>query len=257
MSRLSRVESHSGFYHIMARGINKEKIYKTELNKGKLFKIIREKNIEVGCKIYSYCIMDNHLHLLAKADLKDLSLLMKRINGSYAMYYNSIEERIGPVFQGRFKSENVEDERYLHGVIRYIHNNPVEAKIVNIPENYRWSSMQEYLSREDGLIAQEAREFIYYNFKTKNIFKDFHLKRDENIYLEIEEDLNKINKEIGNRIVKKFLEEKGVNELSILRDKGELIMKLLQTGRFSYEEIAEIAECSKYQVYACNKNNGI
>ena len=253
MARLSRKESYSNFYHVMTRGINKDKIFETESNKKRLFYIIQEKNSEIGCQIYSYCIMDNHLHLLVKADLEDLSLLMKKINGTYAMYYNLKEDRIGPVFQDRFKSENVEDERHLYGVIRYIHNNPVVAKIVNTPENYRWSSMQGYLSGKDELIAQEAREFIYYSFKTKSILIDFHLKQDENLYLEIEEDLNKINKEIGNRIVREFLEKRGVSELSILSHKDELIMRLLQTGRFSYEEIAKFAECSTYQVYMFNK----
>ena len=254
MPRLSRIESYSGFYHIMIRGINRKKIFKTEFNKEKLFYIIKEKNSDVDCQIYSYCIMGNHLHLLVKAEMEDLSLFMKKINGSYAMYYNYTNERVGPVFQDRFKSENVEDEKYLYGVIRYIHNNPVEAKIVNMPENYKWSSMGEYLSGKDGLIAQEAREFMYHSFKTKSNLIDFHLKQDETMYLETEEDLNRINREIGNRIVRKFLEENAVEELLELNDKSELIMRLLQTGRFSYGEIAGLAECSKYQVFNYNKS---
>lgn len=254
MPRISRKESVSGFYHVMVRGINKEKIFQTSPNKIKALRIIGEKQAENPCHIYAYCIMDNHIHLLIKSQLDDLSLFMKRINGSYAMYYNSLKERIGPVFQGRFKSENVEDERYLYGVIRYIHNNPVVAKIVGRPENYRWSSMQEYLTGGEGLISQEAREFIHHSFKTKTTFKDFHSKDDNSPYLEVEEDLRVINQEIGNRIVMEFLKKNQIGDLSGLSNKDDLIIELLKTGRFTYEEISQLAGCSRYSVYKTNKN---
>ena len=151
MARLSRKESYSNFYHVMTRGINKDKIFETESNKKRLFYIIQEKNSEIGCQIYSYCIMDNHLHLLVKADLEDLSLLMKKINGTYAMHYNLKEERIGPVFQDRFKSEAVEDNRYLLSVLKYIHQNPLKAGLVKDIREYKWSSYIEYLYTE-GII---------------------------------------------------------------------------------------------------------
>lgn len=254
MPRISRKESFSGFYHVMVRGINKEKIFQTNPNKEKALEIIGEKNLENKFHIYAYCIMDNHIHLLVKSELDDLSTIMKRINVTYAMYYNSLKGRIGPVFQDRFKSENVEDERYLYGAIRYIHNNPVVAKIITKPAKYKWSSMQEYLTGKDGLIGQEAREFIHYSFKTKSKFTDFHSKADNNLYLEVEEDLKVISQEIGNRIVREFLKKNQIGDLSSLSNKDDLIVELLRTGRFTYEEISKLAGCSKYSVYKINKS---
>jgi len=84
--------------------------------------------------------MENHLHLLVKVDIDKLEILMKKLNVKYAMYYNKFADRNGHVFQDRFRSEAVEDYTYLLGVLRYIHNNPVKAKIVGDMLKYKWSS---------------------------------------------------------------------------------------------------------------------
>jgi putative transposase len=81
---------------------------------------------------------------------------MSRIGTSYAWWYNQKYDRSGHVFQGRFRSECVEDDAYLLTVVRYIHNNPVKAKIVYRAEDYHWSSIHAYYcgsDKPDGLIA--------------------------------------------------------------------------------------------------------
>ena len=90
--------------------------------------------------------MDNHVHLLMHAE-HDLDRIMKRITCSYAYYFNTKYERTGHLFQDRYRSEPIEDERYLLTVIRYIHNNPQKAGISR-REDYLWSSWREYLGRE-------------------------------------------------------------------------------------------------------------
>ena len=93
--------------------------------------------------------MDNHIHLLLKESSEGLATMMKRINVSFAYYFNQKHQRIGHLFQDRFKSEPIENERYLLAVIRYIHNNPVKAGIVKKPEQYKWSSYNSYLSLQE------------------------------------------------------------------------------------------------------------
>lgn len=86
---------------------------------------------DIDYSIIAYCIMDNHLHLLMKVDYDKLEILMKRLNIKFAMHYNKIKKRYGHVFLDRLISEAVEDDKYLLGALRYIHNNPVRARMVN------------------------------------------------------------------------------------------------------------------------------
>lgn len=104
--------------------------------------------------------MDNHVHILMKEGLKSISNVMHRLGASYAYYYNWKYKRTGHVFQNRFKSENVEDESYLKTVLRYIHQNPVKAKIISKCEQYTWSSSQVYYGKKDYLPGLTNTELI-------------------------------------------------------------------------------------------------
>ena len=248
MPRVSRKESYTGYYHVMTRGINKEKIFKSKYDKQKLIDIIREKLNEIDCKVFAYCVMDNHLHLLLNSSIENLSLFMKKINISYAMYYNSKNDRIGPVFQDRFKSENILNDRYFYGVIRYIHNNPVKANIVAKPEKYNWSSMGEYIRAEADIVHINGIQLIQNSFHTVSSFMKFHKVQDEHNYLEIEEEDELKNIQLGEKMIKGYLKEKNLKEKNELKDKDELIIRLLKTKQYSYRKIAELVECSVYQV---------
>lgn len=255
MPRVSREESYTAYYHVMTRGINKEKIFKSKSDKQKLIDIIKKKLNEVDCKIFAYCVMDNHLHLLVNSSIENLSLFMKKINISYAMYYNSKNDRIGSVFQGRFKSENILNDRYFYGVVRYIHNNPVKANIVKKPEEYNWSSMNEYIKDEANIVDINGIKLIQNNFHTVSSFMEFHQVQDEHNYLEIDEEYELKNIQLSEKVIKDYLKEKNLKEVNELKDKEELIISLLKTKQYSYRKIAELVGCTVHQVYASNKKN--
>lgn len=99
--------------------------------------------------IYSYCLMDNHVHLIINDNGNDISKVMKSINISYAMYFNRKNKRYGHLFQDRFRSEIIEDDMYLLEVSKYIHNNPVKAKMVEKAEDYKWSSYIYYINKQE------------------------------------------------------------------------------------------------------------
>ena len=94
--------------------------------------------------------MNNHVHFVVKADPSSLAKAIKSLNIKYAMRFNQQRERIGHVFQDRYKSEDIEDDKYLMQVIRYVHINPVKAKLVKSPEEYQWSSYNEYINGSRG-----------------------------------------------------------------------------------------------------------
>ncbi len=153
MPRKSRELSPTGVYHVMMRGINKTTIFHDDLDYMKMLKTLsvvstakdkNETSTLPGCAIYAYCLMPNHIHLLIGEVGETLERTIKRIGVSYAIYYNNRYERTGHLFQDRFKSEPVGDSKYYVTLLRYIHFNPVEARLAKLPSQYKWSSWHEF-----------------------------------------------------------------------------------------------------------------
>lgn len=174
MPRQARKKSESGIYHTILRGINKQTIFEDEEDRIRFLSILRECKHSSGCKLLAWCLMGNHVHMAIKIEGEPLDLVFRRIAGKYAYWYNNKYQRIGHLFQDRYKSEPVEDDAYLLVVIRYIHQNPLEAGIVKGLEDYPYSSYSDYVNAHDdaltdtGLISSmmSIREFI--RFHTEN-----------------------------------------------------------------------------------------
>lgn len=148
MPRVARKKSATGMYHIMMRGIDKRPIFLEDQDYKKfLIQLQRGKEKSEG-KVLAYCMMKNHVHLLLKEGEEEIGNTLRRINVGYAKYHNETHDRVGHLFQGRFKSEGVNDSGYLYTVFRYIHQNPVKAGLVTEIGEYPWSSYQEYLQKK-------------------------------------------------------------------------------------------------------------
>lgn len=174
MTRQSRKKSMSGIYHVMLRGINKSDIFHDRMDFVK-FRILLEQVVhpvdELGhpmpprCRIFAYCMMSNHVHLLVKEESDNLSTLIKRIGGSYAQYYNVKYQRVGHLFQDRFRSEPVETDAYFITLLRYIHQNPVAAGLTNDVLSYEWSSWREFLTKGTVPIVRKEEVFDRISFE--------------------------------------------------------------------------------------------
>jgi len=120
-------------------------------------------------QLYAYCLMGNHVHLLLKVQDEGLETIFKRIGGRYVYYYNVKYQRVGHLFQDRFKSEPVDNNEYFLTVLRYIHQNPVKAKLCSKVEEYPFSSFAEYLHEstfvdtEFALGIIDRSEFVRFN----------------------------------------------------------------------------------------------
>lgn len=147
MARQARKHSFSGYYHVVTRGVGKQILFEDpedySFYRGLLGRFLPENDIE----LIAYCLMDNHTHLLLHAD-KGLDRAMKQIAVSYAYHFNTKYDRVGHLFQDRYLSEPIDDERYLLAAVRYIHNNPPAAGLCP-REDYRWSSWYEYVGTPD------------------------------------------------------------------------------------------------------------
>lgn len=145
LSRQARERSPSGIYHIMTRGINKADLFHDNGDRYKYYEVIAEAKDKYPFALYAFCLMSNHVHLLLKETDIAVSEVMKSIGVRYSMYYNKKYERIGNLFQNRFRSEAIVSENHFLTCARYIHNNPVKAGLVSSPKAYRWSSYRSYL----------------------------------------------------------------------------------------------------------------
>ena len=147
MPRQARKKAESGIYHIMLRGINQQQIFEDDEDNQKFLEILRECKKLSGYRLLAYCLMGNHVHLLMREGKESLEQVFKRIGGRFVYWYNIKYQRVGHLFQDRFKSEPVEKDAYLLTVIRYIHQNPVKAGLCVRPEEYPYSSWREYLTQ--------------------------------------------------------------------------------------------------------------
>ena len=144
MVRPLRVEFPGAFYHVINRGINREKIF---INDRDMQKFLEYLDIAAGrfsIVIHAYCLMGSHFHLLVETPEANLSMAVQWINVSYATYFNRKRNRSGHLFQGRFKAILVDAGGYLKHVSRYIHLNPVRANMVSTPAEYSWSSYRAF-----------------------------------------------------------------------------------------------------------------
>ena len=139
-----RKQSSTGIYQVMLRGVNRQQIFLDKEDCTYFLESLYVCKQISRFKLYAYCLMGNHVHLLINAKEEPVDMIMRRLGSKYVYWYNSKYERIGHLFQNRFKSEPVETDTYFLTVLRYIHMNPVKAGIVSEPGEYVWSSYREY-----------------------------------------------------------------------------------------------------------------
>jgi putative transposase len=243
MSRVARKISETGIYHIILRGVNRQIIF----NDNEDFEVFLDNLLYYKpiCeyKIYAYCLMNNHIHLLMKEEKTPLANIMRRICSRYVYWYNKKYERAGNLFQDRFKSEPVETDSYLFTVHRYIHQNPFKAGIVNNVADYSYSSYKEYIYNGNIInkdfildMLNEDRnnalaEFIVYNNEENN---DNCLEANYKIFL---------NDEKAKRIISKLCDtsiptelqnfKKPQRDLMIKRIKNESNISVRQLERLT------------------------
>ena len=178
-------------YHITNRGNRQEIIFRENIDYIVYLGILKEtlKFYENdNYKLISYCLMSNHVHLLLKTGRKDPSFFMRRVNSMYARYFNSKYQYIGHLFQGRYFSNLINNVIELLEVSRYIHLNPVRAKMVDSPEKYMWSSYNKIVLDKD--------KFKDLDLNSRKLMLDMCIDENEildllNIYSIVEENNKK------------------------------------------------------------------
>ena len=151
MARPLRVQYPGAFYHVMNRGSGRQTIFYNPLHYNLFFKVLEESVALWEIRIHAFSLMPNHYHLLLETPLGNLSRAMRHIDGVYTQRFNRERGRDGHLFRGRYKAILVEEDAYLVELIRYIHQNPVEASLAERPQQHPWTSHRYYLN--DGQLA--------------------------------------------------------------------------------------------------------
>jgi len=149
MARRTRFHLPNSIYHVMLRGNDGQPIFFSNGDRCRMCLLIQEGIERFGYTVHAFCFMTNHIHLAIQVGNVNISRIMQNLAFRYTRYINKKYNRIGHLFQGRFKSIVVDGNRYLKELVRYIHLNPVRASLVDQPEKYAWSSHKAYLLLND------------------------------------------------------------------------------------------------------------
>ena len=175
MPRKRRVHGKTDIYHVVIRGVNRCIIFEDDDDCKRFLETLQRFLVEMEGTLFAWCLMSNHVHLLLRIPLPDLSTFMKKLEVSYVAYFNRRHDRIGHLFQDRFRSKPVDSLSYLLTVVRYIHQNPQKSGM-SATCDYRWSSYREYTNARS--VLSDIR-IILSLFSSKKTFDRFHRQTSE------------------------------------------------------------------------------
>lgn len=157
----------------MERGIRKQAIYKDDMDYQVFLAITKTALEKNGSTLHAYCMMTNHFHLLLETREKEPGKFMKYLASCYAIYFNRKYAYTGHLFEGRYKACLVRDDDYFLQTSRYIHLNPVKAKMVEHPEDYPWSSYRTLLGINDDKMTEAGRTWGYFGKNARIRYREF------------------------------------------------------------------------------------
>jgi putative transposase len=190
MARPLRIEYDGAVYHITSRGNSRKPIYKEDEDRRIFLEVLHRANTRYNWLCHAYCLMNNHYHLIIETPDGNLSQGMRQLNGVYTQLFNKRHNRVGHIFQGRYKAILIQKESHLLEVSRYVVLNPVRAKAVKDPEEWKWSSYRGTAGKEkphpclteDRILGQfgskrrqsekKYREFVIAGIGGEKIWKD-------------------------------------------------------------------------------------
>lgn len=246
MPRRARRQSTNGIYHIMLRGINRQQIFEDDEDRGHFLETVQIYKETCGYKLYAYCLMGNHIHILLKEGAEPLTQILKRIAGSYVYWYNWKYHRCGHLFQDRFKSEPVEDNGYFLTVLRYIHQNPVKAGICKYAEDYPYSSMRAYLTHSVLVDTEFALSIL-----PSDQFVAYHRERNDDCCMEIE-NTYRLTDADAKQLILRISKCKSATDFQLLdtTKRNSCIRRLHEEG-LSIRQISRLTGISK-RIVECN-----
>ncbi len=234
MPRVRRPISSTGYYHVMIRGNSRQILFESDDDRTAFLAALDRALDEPGMRLLAWCLMDNHVHLLIDDPNGMLSQAMKRVEVTYAIRYNRKADRVGHVFQDRFRSIPIESDEQLLKTAGYIHNNPVKADICPADE-YPWSSYSEYVGHATHCDTSTVLEML----GGVEEFKSFVAACLDEAY-----DPWSGKRPTGDQLIASALELLGVDDLSSVKglpiDQRNRALIILRDGGFSIRQAERV-----------------
>ncbi|WP_078429801.1 REP-associated tyrosine transposase [Alkalihalobacterium alkalinitrilicum] len=173
MARKPRVWFPGAVFHITSRGNRRASIFYEPDDRLMYLSILEETRKFFPFHLHAYCLMTNHIHLLLETIDNPTKDIIKKLHSLYAIYFNKRYKTSGHLFQGRYHAELIRDDPHFLEVSRYIHLNPVAAKMVTRPDSYRWSSYAAYNSSRSNPHIKTERILSYFPHPQKQNYQKF------------------------------------------------------------------------------------
>lgn len=253
MPRYARNNISSKFIHLMIQGINKEYIFKDDIEIKTYLRYLRQKIKDTNVKIISYCMMNNHAHILIYyKDIDEVSKLMSKVNTKYAIFYNNKNNRCGVVFRNRYNSQEILTYSHLITCIKYIHNNPIKAGICEKASDYKYSSYNEYKQSKGILLDWNfiEKKFDEFNIKIENILNGYE---DNDTYRFIENDDFDEKEFFKEIILKNYMHDNNIDNIDDIKESKRHLKNIVSMMYFKYnlkkQEISEILNVNRLKIY--------
>ena len=163
MGRELRPNAINTVYHVIARGNNRDALFLSDMDRETYLRLWRKYSRELEFNIYAYVLMTNHVHWLIHTGRVPISTIIHTVHSVYARIFNQTHERVGHVFQGRFKSQVCKDDKYILSLCRYIHRNPLKAGLVENLLEYPWSSYPDLCGKKIDSLVDRGFWFEYFS----------------------------------------------------------------------------------------------
>lgn len=222
MCRKNREKSESAIYHVMSRSCSEFNLFRDDSDRERYLRTIKKYKDIFLFKIYSYCIMSTHVHLMLDCCGADISKIMHGINQSYSQYYNKKYQRRGHVFQDRFKSIIIHDDKYSLVLSAYIHRNPKNIEnFKDCIQKYSYSSLGIYLGIREDVYSLVDKGYILNMFPSSSVcdsekqylnFVNYQYHDDDNLNGEFEKDKGEYRSE-RNIIIRNYSPEEIVSRV--------------------------------------------
>jgi REP element-mobilizing transposase RayT len=254
MPRQARLDAPSTLHHVMIRGIERRKIVNNDMDRKDFVSRMGKIASETQTSIYAWSLMANHAHILLRSGPSGLPRFMRRLLTGYAINYNLRHRRHGHLFQNRYKSIVCEEDTYFIELVRYIHLNPLRAKLVDSfakLDRYRWCGHSVLMGRAKN--DWQQRDYVLRWFGKKQ----GEAKRAYRHYVKEGIDQGRRPELVGGGLIRSHGGWSAVNAMRRLGIRKKADNRILGSGEFVEQLIKQADESVKYQFYGPEHLKGV
>lgn len=239
MPRQARLDIPGALHHVMVRGINKSAIFQDDQDRAKFLERLGQTVTDGKCSVYAWVLMGNHVHILFKSGKDGISAVMRKLLTWYAVYFNRRHHRTGYLFENRYKSILCDEDNYLLALVRYIHLNPIRAKIIQTMEQldrYPWSGHRAIIGKTDSTWMGVNSVLAQFGGTKKKARAEYRRFVREGV------DQGKIPELTGGGLIRSHGSWSAVLSMRRKKQKEESDERILGSGDFVYAILKEAEE---------------